>query len=452
MASRTHKTTPEQRAAAVRRCQAGESQSDLARELGVSQQSMFKFLRQAGVAAGPANTPLTDKERAQIVQRYQAGTNTPAIAQELGRGQSVVVDVIDAAGIALSRAEARKRRVPQVQRDAMVTAYQAGATLKAAAGLFNASTMLLQAELKRRGLRARPVGRPGRFQLSDPLAQEILTYYAQGHRVGTLAEWYDCSPDAITTLLKHARVTRRKADTGGYAWTDAHGREFVFRSSWELKTAVWLDQQGTTWDYECESFKLATTSYTPDFWIYDGDQLVKLIDVKGAMYPASLARITEFKAMHTTPLEVWFEADLQQRDILSMPMPEHTNKPLLSSRRIKPGARKRVIALYGQLKSVGEIEQATGVGHTAIMQIVEEAGIKQSKTERRKLRAVGAPVRDQIADAYVGGLSMTAVAAQFGVGRDIVVEEIKRRGLSRSYADAQQVAYERGVGRWQVVK
>lgn len=53
-------------------------------------------------------------------------------------------------------------------------------------------------------------------------------------------------------------------------------------SKWEVGTAAYLDRQNIIWKYNERGFELSNGShYFPDFFIYENDNFVKLIEVKG---------------------------------------------------------------------------------------------------------------------------------------------------------------------------
>ena len=43
------------------------------------------------------------------------------------------------------------------------------------------------------------------------------------------------------------------------------GKKICFRSSWEAKTAKYLDNQNIEWEYEHKTFDLGSSTYLPDF-------------------------------------------------------------------------------------------------------------------------------------------------------------------------------------------
>lgn len=54
------------------------------------------------------------------------------------------------------------------------------------------------------------------------------------------------------------------------------------RSTYEFIFAKWLDSKNIIWDTEVKSFKLSTGGwYTPDFFIFEGEKLTKIVEVKG---------------------------------------------------------------------------------------------------------------------------------------------------------------------------
>jgi hypothetical protein len=67
-----------------------------------------------------------------------------------------------------------------------------------------------------------------------------------------------------------------------YFLNDIHNRTFYFRSSWELKTAQFLDINKLNWEYETRAFPVLinekTFHYIPDFYIKEENYF---IEVKG---------------------------------------------------------------------------------------------------------------------------------------------------------------------------
>jgi hypothetical protein len=64
------------------------------------------------------------------------------------------------------------------------------------------------------------------------------------------------------------------------------------RSSWELRTAQALDALGVRWEFEPKRFDLGTQTYTPDFYLPDGDCYW---EVKGYYGPKSRKTVALFR-------------------------------------------------------------------------------------------------------------------------------------------------------------
>ncbi len=58
-------------------------------------------------------------------------------------------------------------------------------------------------------------------------------------------------------------------------------KKYMFRSSWELKRAEFLDSHNVEWTYEEKTYKLSTGTYTPDFHIYENGKLIRIEEIKG---------------------------------------------------------------------------------------------------------------------------------------------------------------------------
>jgi hypothetical protein len=65
------------------------------------------------------------------------------------------------------------------------------------------------------------------------------------------------------------------------------------RSTWEVKFAQWLDQNGLSWDYEPNFFRvLSGKRYAPDFYVPDHGAFY---EIKGWMDERSTQKITAFR-------------------------------------------------------------------------------------------------------------------------------------------------------------
>jgi hypothetical protein len=85
----------------------------------------------------------------------------------------------------------------------------------------------------------------------------------------------------------HSKVNHYK---GGYY------KEIWMRSSWEIKYAKHLDKNNIKWKYECRTFDLGETTYTPDFYLPGKD---KYIEVKGYWRPKAIKKFKLFKKLYS---------------------------------------------------------------------------------------------------------------------------------------------------------
>ena len=67
----------------------------------------------------------------------------------------------------------------------------------------------------------------------------------------------------------------------GYFYNNSRKKYVWLRSTYEFIFAKWLDKNKIDWDVEEMQWKLGGESYRPDFFIYENNTLVKIIEVKG---------------------------------------------------------------------------------------------------------------------------------------------------------------------------
>jgi hypothetical protein len=90
----------------------------------------------------------------------------------------------------------------------------------------------------------------------------------------------------------------------------------TFRSTWEAKVAEWLDGQKITWKYEEQRYELVDKTYLPDFFVYEDDVLVKIIEVKGYLTEQAKDLCSELEQLINTPVEIWDEYQMKQLKLL----------------------------------------------------------------------------------------------------------------------------------------
>lgn len=67
---------------------------------------------------------------------------------------------------------------------------------------------------------------------------------------------------------------------------------FYLRSSYEYAYARFLDHMGVKWTYETETYKLGSSTYKPDFFIYnENNKLIKIVEIKSRQKTALTSAI-----------------------------------------------------------------------------------------------------------------------------------------------------------------
>jgi len=158
----------------------------------------------------------------------------------------------------------------------------------------------------------------------NPLCQdaktELIEYYNSGHGFKTIAKelnlsytetrnlligWLKVSTRKGTSVVTDALRKKRSENVKGekspfYNWIEKyperaatktkslqgwHRRksgEYVWlRSCLEFIYAKWLDEHNIQWKSEVKTLKGNQETYRPDFFIYENNQLVKVVEVKG---------------------------------------------------------------------------------------------------------------------------------------------------------------------------
>ena len=351
--------------------------------------------------------------------------------------------VLKEAGLLKSRARGRLDRVPQDIRDQAVALYETGKTADEIADLGlhpKLTRSIVFNELRRRGTSTRRAGARGVFWDREDDQKKICEKYELGMSGSALADIYQCSRDAINKVLTAAGISIRSFDEAtGLKWADKSGRIFHMRSLWEIKTAKWLDDAGRVWHYEHCAYELGGgRNYTPDFWVYDGGDLVELIDVKGWLRPASADVIELFKTEYShLPFVMWDEPELRERGILDIkidgedvtPGPSY---PVCVS-QVTDKEKDRIAEVYSSGKTIRQTAAAVCRSHTIVSQVVNERGIIRSGASSNRGR-VPQELRDRAANLYAAGDSITTVAEKTKLSRDVVWGEVKRRNLVRKRA------------------
>jgi hypothetical protein len=155
---------------------------------------------------------------------------------------------------------------------------------------------------------------------------ELVCRYKSGENYAELEEAYSVSSTVIQSALRKYGV-RPRTGWSKYrtvCWTDRKGRNFIFKSTWELAYARRLDARLEEWDYEIISYPLVRCRcYTPDFMIHgsDGDRLV---EIHGWLDEPTECKLCEF--VETYPslrLEVLGPAELVEMGLIDSNFAKH---------------------------------------------------------------------------------------------------------------------------------
>lgn len=90
-----------------------------------------------------------------------------------------------------------------------------------------------------------------------------------------------------------------------------------FKSSWEVNTAKFFDDNNIIWKYEDKTYSLSeTTSYNPDFSLYENGIFKTHIEVKGYFRKENKEKFEKWKMMYPTiKIELWDKQVLIKKGI-----------------------------------------------------------------------------------------------------------------------------------------
>jgi len=96
-----------------------------------------------------------------------------------------------------------------------------------------------------------------------------------------------------------------KHHLGGWYFNKSMNKYVWLRSSWEYGYAQWLDLTNQVWDVEARSYLLSDGRYyRPDFFIYEGNKLSHIIEIKSKWVNGSLERIDKFEKFKLEYLDI----------------------------------------------------------------------------------------------------------------------------------------------------
>lgn len=106
---------------------------------------------------------------------------------------------------------------------------------------------------------------------------------------GAKNPWHDW------TEKKPEMHSKSKRYLGGFYFNKSRDKYVYLRSSWEYAYANWLDNNDYDWDVEVCSYLLSDGRYyRPDFFIYENDKLVEVIEIKAKYLDQEHVRIDKY--------------------------------------------------------------------------------------------------------------------------------------------------------------
>jgi hypothetical protein len=117
----------------------------------------------------------------------------------------------------------------------------------------------------------------------------------------------------------HKRLgTNKGRKNGMFGKPTPHGKRIkykniLFRSSYEVAYAKYLDKQGIKWLYEPKTFDLGNTTYTPDFYLPESDTY---IEIKGYWRDDAKKKFKMFKNKYNNKIKLVTGKDLKCLNLL----------------------------------------------------------------------------------------------------------------------------------------
>ena len=240
-------------------------------------------------------SPLGSERERELVRRYLAGEPTMDLCVAFDRSDTGIRDVLRKHGVRPSKS----LPITSVELYDAFRLYSGGMNVRQVEYEVGRRGGSLGRALKKAGFRLRPHKK--RKILALDQEADMASQYKNGATYQVLMKKFEVSDSVVKRVLKEHGIQPRTG-WGRYKtepWTDRKGVKHVFKSSWELAYAKHLDGQGADWKYEpMKVFLKECRCYTPDFGIYEGGQLVMLIEVKGWLDEKTIHRLEEFRAMY----------------------------------------------------------------------------------------------------------------------------------------------------------
>lgn len=273
-----------------------KSVNDIVDENGISLPVLYGVLRKHNVRRRSDKKRLSEDDQLRIVDIYRNNSRcTSKIAKKFGISDTGVRNILRRHGVKPCYSNPK---ISDDQKDSVVRLYESGKNMKDTAkdcGIVSSTVFRI---LHERKVKMRPCLK--RKKLSLEQRRVLAKDYEEGSIFEDLYKKYKVSNSVVKSCLDEFGVKHRTG-WNGYdvkKWTDRLGREWKFKSTWELKYAQWLDEREYLWDYEPCKFGLRECGcYTPDFEVLTPDG-IEYHEVKGWLDTKSMNRMLEFQRMY----------------------------------------------------------------------------------------------------------------------------------------------------------
>ena len=242
------KLTDEQEQEIVRRYLAGESGYRLGETLGVTANTVGRFLKRNGIATRSikeAKGGLTDEKESEACALYQEGQTFNFLAEMFGINRSTVRSILRRNGITIRTVTESRCGLTYELEAEVGRRYLAGENTTQLGAAFGVTPTCISAVLKRNGAATRsPQETMGGLNIDQEA--EVCNRYLDGENTVQLGEAFGVTSSTIGRILKRNGIERREA--GGYFDSVQHAIDGTGRHSYARDCSFYIfdlpDQQG----------------------------------------------------------------------------------------------------------------------------------------------------------------------------------------------------------------
>jgi len=148
------------------------------------------------------------------------------------------------------------------------------------------------------------------------ISEKIKLKHKNGFKCYCLNYWKGKSHSEETKLKIAKWMRGNKYGKGRGNKTFYNG--IIFKSSWEASVAKYFDDNKIIWKYEEKEFIIDdTTSYRPDFFIYENNKFIKLVEVKGYFRKENKIKFQNFINKYPDiNIELWDKKVLKEKSLI----------------------------------------------------------------------------------------------------------------------------------------